>query len=293
MPSISLKGITKRFGPIKALDGVTFDVDRPGCVGILGPNGAGKTTMLKILTNIVKPSAGVALVNGISVSEYPEKALSRVGALVEQPEFYPYLTAREILSFVVKIKMVRNEEEEIMRVSELTSITGYLDRKAGEFSRGMKQRLGLAVALVGDPDVLILDEPTFGLDPSGMKRVRDIIKDINAKGDKIIILSTHLIYEAQEVCDRIIIVHRGNIGYDLNNRTSDHVKIELESTGGHVDFPKEMANNWKSEGNVIYLQKADGAKNSEIIEYCRKNGLEVKWVTPYNDIESIYVSLTK
>lgn len=293
MPSISLKNITKRFGPIKALDGVTFDVDRPGCVGILGPNGAGKTTMLKILTNIVKPSAGVALVNGISVSEYPDKALSRVGALVEQSEFYPYLTAREILSFVVKIKMVRNEEEEIRRVCELTSITGYLDRKAGEFSRGMKQRLGLAVALVGDPDILILDEPTFGLDPSGMKRVRDIIKDINAKGDKIIILSTHLIYEAQEVCDRIIIVHRGNIGYDLNNRTSDHVKIELESTGGHIDFPKEIANNWKSEGNVIYLQKADGARNSDIIEHCRKNGLEVKWVTPYNDIESIYVSLTK
>ena len=292
-PSISFTGITKKFGPIRALDGVTFDVDRPGCVGILGPNGAGKTTMLKILTNIVKPSSGIALVNGISVSEYPEKALARVGALVEQPEFYPYLTAREILNFVVKIKMVRNEEDEIRRVSELTSIAGYLDRKAGGFSRGMKQRLGLAVALVGDPDVLILDEPTFGLDPSGMKRVRDIIKDINARGDKIIILSTHLIYEAQEVCDRIIIVNKGKIGYDLNNRASDHVKIELESTGGAVDFPKQIASQWKADGNVIYLQKADGAKNSEIIEHCRKNGLEVKWVTPYNDIESIYVSLTK
>ena len=293
MPSICLNGITKRFGSITALDTVSFTIDGPGCVGILGPNGAGKTTMLKILTNIVKPSKGVATLDGISVSEYPEKALAKVGALVEQPEFYPYLTAREILSFVIKIKMVKEEKEEIKRVSELTSIDGYLDRKAGELSRGMKQRLGLAVALVGDPDIIILDEPTFGLDPSGMKRIRDIIKEINARRNKIIVLSTHLIYEAQEVCDRIIIVNKGKIGYDLNNGFSDHLKIELELPGKDLDFPKEMASQWKSEGNFIYVQKADGTRNSEIIEHCRKNGLEVKWVTPYNDIESIYVSLTK
>lgn len=293
MPSIRLNGISKRFGNIKALDGITFNVDGPGCIGILGPNGAGKTTMLKTLTNIIKPTSGTATVNGISVSEYPEKALATVGALVEQPEFYPYLTAREILSFVVAIKMVKNGKEEIRRVSELTSIEGYLDRKAGEFSRGMKQRLGIAVALVGDPDVLIFDEPTFGLDPSGMKRVRDIIKDINAKNDKIIILSTHLIYEAQEVCDRIIIVHNGKIGYDLSNGVSDKVKIELEPPGGSVDFPADMASQWKAEGNIIYVQKANGTRNSDLIDHCRKSGLAVKWVTPYNDIEGIYVSLTK
>ncbi len=293
MPSICLNGITKRFGNVTALDTVSFTIDGPGCVGILGPNGAGKTTMLKILTNIVKPSKGVATLDGITVSEYPERALARVGALVEQPEFYPYLTAREILSFVIKIKMVKEEKEEIKRVSELTSIEGYLDRKAGEFSRGMKQRLGLAVALVGDPDIIILDEPTFGLDPSGMKRIRDIIKEINARKNKIIILSTHLIYEAQEVCDRIIIVNNGKIGYDLNNDFAHHLKIELELPGKNLDFPKEMVSQWKAEGNLIYVQKVDGTRNSEIIEHCRKNGLEVKWVTPYNDIESTYVSLTK
>ena len=293
MPSICLNGITKRFGNVTALDAVSFTIDGPGCVGILGPNGAGKTTMLKILTNIVKPSKGFATLDGITVSEYPERALARVGALVEQPEFYPYLTAREILSFVIKIKMVKEEKEEIKRVSELTSIEGYLDRKAGEFSRGMKQRLGLAVALVGDPDIIILDEPTFGLDPSGMKRIRDIIKEINARKNKIIILSTHLIYEAQEVCDRIIIVNNGKIGYDLNNDFAHHLKIELELPGKNLDFPKEMVSQWKAEGNLIYVQKVDGTTNSEIIEHCRKNGLEVKWVTPYNDIESTYVSLTK
>lgn len=293
MPSIKLEGITKRFGQLKALDGISFDIDGPGCIGILGPNGAGKTTMLKILTNIVKPSKGIAKVNGISVSEYPEKALASVGALVEQPEFYPYLTAREILSFVVKIKMAKDEKDEIRRVSELTSITGYLDRKAGEFSRGMKQRLGIAVALVGDPDVLILDEPTFGLDPSGMKQVRDIIKEINAKREKIIILSTHLIYEAQEVCDRIIIVNRGNIGYDVHNGLSDHVKIELEAPVTGIDFPAELARKYRSDGNSIYIEKADGTRNSDLIEHCRKMGHEVRWVTPYNDIEAIYVSLTR
>lgn len=293
MPSISLEEITKRFGQVNALNGVTFNVDKPGCIGILGPNGAGKTTMLKILTNIVKPTSGVARINGISVSETPEKALATVGALVEQPEFYPYLTAREILHFVVKIKMVKDEEKEIRRVSELTSITSYLDRKAGEFSRGMKQRLGIAVALVGDPDVLIFDEPTFGLDPSGMKRVREIIKDLNATGDKIIILSTHLIYEAQEVADRIIIVNKGNIGSDINNDASTHVKIELEAPHGGLNFPKELASEWRSEGNTIFLERTEGTSNADLIDYCRQNGMAVKWVLPYNDIENIYVTLTK
>ncbi len=293
MPSVQLENITKNFGSFSALKNVNINIDGPGCIGVLGPNGAGKTTMLKILTNIVRPSLGNALVNGISVSEFPAKALARVGALVEQPEFYPYLTAREILDFVMKIKQVPGKrDEELKRVAELTSITSYLDRKAGQFSRGMKQRLGLAVALVGNPDVLILDEPTFGLDPSGMKSVRETIKRLNEEKNMIIILSTHLIYEAQEVCDRILIINRGSVEYDTVNGESGNLKIEFETRPDGLKFPESIAEKISVDGNIIYLKKKNGSKNSDIISYCHENGLRVKWVTPYNDIEDTYVNIT-
>ncbi len=293
MPSIKLENVSKKFGALSALSDVNINIEGPGCIGILGPNGAGKTTMLKILTNIVKPTSGNALVNGISVSEYPAKALSYVGALVEQPEFYPYLTAREILDFVIKIKQVKGKrDEELKRVAELTSITSYLDRQAGQLSRGMKQRLGLAVALVGSPDVLIFDEPTFGLDPSGMKSVRDTIKRLNREKDKIIILSTHLIYEAQEVCDRILIINRGSVKYDTVNGNTSSVRIEFETQPNGFRFPDDLAEQISTDGNSIYLKKRNGSNNSDIIAFCQDNGLKVKWVVPYNDIEDTYVNIT-
>lgn len=293
MPSVTLKNISKRFGPLYALNNIDLSINGPGCIGILGPNGAGKTTMLKILTNIMRPSTGDALIDGRSVSEYPSLALSSVGALVEQPEFYPYLTAREILDFVIKIKQVPGDgAEEIRRVSELTSITSYLDRKAGQFSRGMKQRLGLAVALVGNPDILILDEPTFGLDPSGMKSVRELIRKLNETGDMIIILSTHLIHEAQEVCDRVIIINQGTVGYDTENQRSDNVVIEFESLPETVDFPNNLASIISLEGNSLCLKKHENVKNSDVVSYCQKNGFLIKWITPHNDLEDIYVSIT-
>lgn len=292
MPSVSLEDISKKFGNFSALKGINLNIDGPGCIGILGPNGAGKTTMLKILTNIVRPSTGFARINGVHVSEFPAKALSSVGALVEQPEFYPYLTAREILEFVIKIKQVDDQKNEINRVAELTSITSYLDRKAGELSKGMKQRLGLAVALVGDPSILILDEPTFGLDPSGMKRVRDIIRNLNKTGEKIIILSTHLIYEAQELCDRIIIVHQGTVGLDTSSGENNRVKIELENPADGISFPAELAKDYTVDGNNVYVTKNGKNNNYDLIAHCINSGHRVKWVVPYNDIENIYVSIT-
>lgn len=293
MPSVSLENVSKNYGNFFALRGVSLNIDHPGCIGILGPNGAGKTTMLKILTNIVRPATGFAQINGVHVSEFPEKALSSVGALVEQPEFYPYLTAREILEFVIKIKQVKDVENEIKRVAELTSITSYLDRKAGEFSRGMKQRLGLAVALVGDPSILILDEPTFGLDPSGMKRVREIIRHLKETGEKIIILSTHLIYEAQELCDRIVIINGGSVSLDTSNGENNRVRIELESSADGISFPSELAGDYTVEGNNVYVTRNGKANNNDLISHCIQAGHRVRWVVPYNDIEKVYVSITR
>ena len=294
MVSVRLNGVSKRFGKIRALSEVNMAVETPGCIGILGPNGAGKTTMLKILTNVLRPDRGTAEINGISVSEFPAKALSHVGALVEEPEFYPYLTGREILSFVIRIRdRSIDVKSEINRVSRLTSIAPYLDRKSGGFSKGMKQRLGVAVALACNPEILILDEPTFGLDPAGMKDMRDLVADLKAGNDKIILLSTHLIYEAQELCDRIVIIDSGKIQHDTLGEHTNQIKIELEKAEAAPKPPANLVADWRVNGATIVARKADGITNSEVISFLLSSGSRVKWVTPYNDLEDTYIRITK
>ncbi len=294
MPSVLVESVSKRYRDIVALRDFSLNLQEPGCIGILGPNGAGKTTLLKVLTNIVKPSSGVALINGINVSEEPEKALKNVGALVEQPEFYTYLTARETLKFVSRVKGIPENglEAEIRRVSELTSISSYLDRKTGNFSRGMKQRLSLACTLVGDPSIIILDEPTFGLDPTGMKEMRDLIKGLKNDRNRIILMSTHLIYEAQEICDRVIIVNHGQIIHDTINDPSDRViEIELEGSPSRVELPDHLVQDAFVDSNRIMVRMRSGVTNADIINHLVQQGNRIRWVRPKDNLESLYVSL--
>ena len=294
MPSVLVESVSKSYRDVVALKDFSLNLQEPGCIGILGPNGAGKTTLLKVLTNIVKPSNGVALINGINVSDEPERALMNVGALVEQPEFYPYLTARETLKFVSRVKGVPEDrlESEISRVSELTSISGYLDRKTGNFSRGMKQRLSLACALVSDPSIIILDEPTFGLDPTGMKEMRDLINRLNQDRNRIILMSTHLIHEAQEICDRVIIINHGQIVHDTINDPADRIiEIELDSKLSTFDFPDHLVQDAFVDGNSIKLTMRSGATNADIINYLVSSGARIRWVRPRDYLENLYVSL--
>ena len=291
---LELKDVTKRFSNVTALDAISLKIDSPGCVGILGPNGAGKTTMFKVLTGLVHPTVGSVRINGIDVSEESYKAMRYVGNLVEQPEFYPYLTAREALNYVAKIKGFRKENvnREIIRVSSLTHISSYLDRRAGTFSRGMKQRLALASAMVGDPPILILDEPTFGLDPSGMKEIRDLIKIMKEKKDKLIILSTHLIYEAREVCDVVYIVNRGKIAYKTETFSEEReIRVELESPADKFDAHLSNAELVEVRGNTVILRKKGNVSNSNVIDALQREGYMVKWVTPVDSLEDTYVSI--
>ncbi len=294
MPSVLVERVTKNYRDVKALKEVSLNLQEPGCIGILGPNGAGKTTLLKILTNIVRPTEGVALLNGINVSDEPEKALKDVGALVEQPEFYTYLTALETLKFVGRVKGIAEKDlgSEIQRVSEMTGIVEYLGRKTGNFSRGMKQRLSLACALISDPHIIILDEPTFGLDPKGMKEMRDLIKSLNQSKDRIIILSTHLIYEAQEICDRVIIINRGEIVHDTINSPSENIiEVEFEGPAGKVSLPDHMADQTFVDGNSAMFRLRSGTSNSDVINYLSSQGLRIRWVKPQSNLENLYITL--
>ncbi len=294
MPEIEITDLTKNFGKIKALSSFNLKIDKPECVSILGPNGAGKTTLLKALTNIIKPSSGSVAINGITVSENPMKALQYVGSLVEQPEFYPYLTGREIIEFAARVKGASKSriKDEMEYLVELLSMSDYINRKTGTYSRGMKQRVCLGVALVMKPEILILDEPTFGLDPRGMKEVRDLINNLRLQKSSIILMSTHLISEAKEVSDRIIIVDRGRKIYDTTNEDNRNIlKITLEEP-----IDKNLNLNANEQVSIkilgdqaILAEMHGGISHSTALRLLVNAGLKIKWIEPYNDIEAKYL----
>ncbi|WP_393971980.1 ABC transporter ATP-binding protein [Oxyplasma meridianum] len=294
MPSLDIMGVGKNFGSIHALKDITLNVDTPQCIGILGPNGAGKTTLLKIITNILKPSEGKILVNGINVNQNPTRALEKMGALVEQPEFYPYLTGRETMKFVARIKgmSLSRSYEEIEKLAKITGITEYLERRTGEYSRGMKQRLELAVSMIGDPEIIVLDEPTFGLDPRGMKEMRDILISLNEEKRRIILFSTHLISEAREVCDRVIIVDKGEIKFNEEISDLRGNKIRVKGNFKHlakIDGAKEIT----TRGNEITVEMNPGATRNSILKELMEGGVEIDTVEGMDRMEEVYLSLVQ
>ncbi len=225
---IKFENIVKNYGKFRALGPLNLTISQNGIITILGPNGAGKTTLLKVLVGLAKPSEGKIYVNGKDFQNSRKEILQKMGILVEQPEFYPYLTGREILEFTGKLKGLWGEDlkKEIQRVSEITGSVDFLDKKVGKYSRGMKQRLGISVALVNDPPIMILDEPTFGIDPLGSLEIREVLKNLNKNKEKIILFTTHIIEEASYLSDRIIILESGLIRSDTLN-DSDYVLIKV------------------------------------------------------------------
>jgi gliding motility-associated transport system ATP-binding protein len=208
---IEVQHLTKRYGPVTAVDDVSFTVERGEILGFLGPNGAGKTTTMRVLTGYMPPTGGKAIVAGYDVFEQPIEAKRRTGYLPETPPLYPDMTVREYLAFVSKIKGIpRNERkarvDEIMRK---TSISDVASRHCGKLSKGYRQRVGLAQALMHNPDVLILDEPTAGLDPKQIIETRQLIKSL--AGNHTIILSTHILPEVSQTCQRVVIINRGKV----------------------------------------------------------------------------------
>jgi gliding motility-associated transport system ATP-binding protein len=208
---IEVQHLTKRYGRVTAVDDVSFRVERGEILGFLGPNGAGKTTTMRILTGYMPATEGKAIVAGFDVFDQPIEAKRRTGYLPETPPLYPDMTVDEYLDFVAKVKGVpANERRERIRyVMERTRISDMGARLTGKLSKGYKQRVGLAQALIHNPDVLILDEPTAGLDPKQIIETRQLIKQL--AGDHTIILSTHILPEVSQTCQRVVIINKGRV----------------------------------------------------------------------------------
>ncbi|WGK64307.1 ABC transporter ATP-binding protein [Croceiramulus getboli] len=223
---LTLKGLTKQFGPITAVKDLSFTIQKGNVYGILGPNGSGKSTTLGMVLNVVNPSAGSF--HWFDGSESTHEALKKVGAIIERPNFYPYMTAKQNLSLVCTIKGVAPD-----KIEEKLEIVGLLERKNSKFSTfslGMKQRLAIASALLNDPEILILDEPTNGLDPQGIHQIREIIKKIAADGTTIL-LASHLLDEVEKVCTHVVIIRKGVKLYSgrVDEMNASHGFFELKT----------------------------------------------------------------
>ena len=223
---LTLNKLTKKFGSLTAVDQLSFTIKKGNVYGILGPNGSGKSTTLGMVLNVVNPSGGNFQWFDGSVSTH--NALKKVGAIIEHPNFYPYMTAVQNLALVCKIKGVDPE-----KISEKLEIVGLLDRKDSKFrtfSLGMKQRLAIASALLNDPEILILDEPTNGLDPQGIHQIREIIRQIATTGTTIL-LASHLLDEVEKVCSHVVIIRKGIKLYSgrVDEMNANYGFLELKS----------------------------------------------------------------
>jgi len=230
-PSIESAKLSKKYGSFVAVSDLNLRIEGSKCVGFLGPNGAGKTTTLKMFTDLIRPSSGEALINGVNVHTDKKKALASVGALIETPEIYPSLTPREALMMIAEIRGVPKAERS-KRIEEAVSevrMEQWIDKRIGKFSKGMKQRICIASALLSDPTILLLDEPTNGLDPRGMSEVRNIVKSLKRK-ERLIFMSSHILSEVSEVCDEVAMIDHGKlVVYDTISNVSAKV-----SGGGNI-----------------------------------------------------------
>jgi ABC-2 type transport system ATP-binding protein len=239
---ISVKDLTKRYARTTAVDQISFQVTKGQIVGFLGPNGAGKTTTMRILTCFLPPSAGTANVAGFDVLEQPLEVKKRIGYLPESPPIYPEMATTEYLKFVGKLKGLSGADlqKRVNYVCDRCAIADVKTRLLGKLSKGYRQRVGLAQAIIHNPDVLILDEPTAGLDPKQINETRDLIKDL--AGEHTIVLSTHILPEVEQTCEQVIIINKGKLvatdsvrNLQARARGAESVLMEIAGRNGSLE----------------------------------------------------------
>jgi ABC-2 type transport system ATP-binding protein len=270
---ITVKELTKRYARNTAVDHISFEIQKGQIVGFLGPNGAGKTTTMRMLTCFLPPTAGSATVAGFDVLEEPMEVKKRIGYLPETPPLYPEMMTGEYLAFVGSLKGLRGAElkQRIDYVSERCAIADVRNKQLGKLSKGYRQRVGLAQAIIHNPDVLILDEPTSGLDPKQINETRDLIKSL--AGDHTIILSTHILSEVEQICQQVIIISKGKLvatdtvdNLQGRSRGAELVLVEVAGRNGALDPAAVQAQLGKVSGvnRIVLKQKQPSYSTFEV-----------------------------
>ena len=295
--SIQVSNITKVYGTQKALSNVSFSIEKGEIVGFLGPNGAGKSTMMKILTAYLKATEGTASVNNYDLTEEAINVKKSVGYLPEHNPLYLDMYVRECLLFNASIYKIPKSEVE--KVIELTGLSSEAHKKIEQLSKGYRQRVGLACALLHDPEVLILDEPTTGLDPNQLIEIRELIKNIGRQ--KTVLLSTHILQEVEAICDRVIIINKGEIVLDKNmselkNNSKQIVEVEFDYRVELVALQQikkvEKVENLSGFVYQIHFDTKNDMRG-EVFDYAHDNGLKILQLDQKNPtLEKLFIELT-
>lgn len=296
---IEIARLTKRFKEVLAVNELEFEVQRGDVFGFLGPNGAGKSTTIRMILSLISPTGGTIKIFGKSLIENRKEILTNVGAIVEKPDFYQYLPALKNLEILAKISGKEISQKRIFELLELVGLKERAKSKVKTFSHGMKQRLGIAQALLHNPELIVLDEPTTGLDPQGVKEIRDLIIHLSKEENKTIFLSSHVLSEIELVANRMIIINRGSkvVEGEVNQLLSSKtlkVTIEVED----VEIAKKVLVNtkWYSQIESITEKKISiNMENKEIPEvnkYLVENGVMVNALIPVRSLEDYFLNIT-
>ena len=298
--SVEVRGLTKIYGEQKAVDNISFTIKTGEIVGFLGPNGAGKSTTMKMITGYLEPNAGDINVSGVDVKNTPLEVKKKIGYLPESNALYYDMYVREYLGFIADVHQISNKQQAINNVIEQVGLTPESKKRVGQLSKGYKQRVGLAAALLHDPEVLILDEPTSGLDPNQIVEIRNVIKEQGK--NKLVLFSSHILQEVEAMCDRVIIINKGKIVADdklanLHQRSSSSIV--------RVQFKEALEQEWlrrlagvKSVNKVdtyTWSIETDDAEKvrTELKRLERENNLDiVSLQSESQSLEDIFRSLT-
>jgi ABC-2 type transport system ATP-binding protein len=280
--SITISNLTKNYGNQKAIDNISFNASNNEIVGFLGPNGAGKSTTMKIVTGYLKADSGNVLVNGIDVNTNSLEAKKQIGYLPEGNPLYYEMYVREYLGFIAEVHQIKKGiKERIEEVIDLTGLRTESNKKTGQLSKGYKQRVGLAAALIHNPDVLILDEPTSGLDPNQIVEIRHVIKNLGK--NKTVLFSSHILQEVESICDRVIIINKGNIVADdtLSNlqlaNNTHHIVVVQFSEEIDVQILININDVQKIEEEKPFIYKLKTTDPENIKKQILKLSLENNW----------------
>lgn len=300
--SIEVKSLLKVYGDQKAINSISFKVDKAEIVGFLGPNGAGKSTTMKIITGYLQQTSGDALVSGISVTQNPLATKKKIGYLPESNALYYDMYVREYLSFIAEVHQVENSKAKVQNVIQLTGLTVESKKKIGQLSKGYKQRVGLAAALIHDPEVLILDEPTSGLDPNQIIEIREVIKEQGR--NKTVLFSSHILQEVEAICDRVIIINKGEIVADdkISNLQKNKKDQHLVIVQFKEAVDKSILEGIKGVEKIEQLQTTGYRLQTSNPEFVRKQILELSLQHNLNivslqsedlSLEEVFRSLTQ
>jgi ABC-type multidrug transport system ATPase subunit len=297
---ISIKNLCKQFNQFTAVKDLDLTVYKGDVYGFLGPNGAGKSTTIRMLMGLIHPTSGTIEIYGKHLQEERSFILSSIGAIIEKPDFYNYLSGIQNLELLNKMQPKQASRDDLYRLLELVGLKGREKSKVKTFSQGMKQRLGFAQALMHNPDLIVLDEPTNGLDPQGVKDVRDLIIKLNREEGKTILISSHILSEIEIICNRMIIIQKGSRIVEgsvdeLLNNNELHVTFEFDNHNSVLQFITQHPTLQSKFIEVVNNRFHFNLLNSEVAsvnKFFIENGFAVKSLIPMRSLEDYFLNLT-